>query len=254
MRHLRCFVCCALSSIPPHPGAQARQDLAGEAGHREGGGLGDRGVYLGGTAQYIGGREIRVTGDRGAGMRQQLLSRGGSLRCRLGRPTPTPKTPHPSPPYKPKPKPIQVYEASGSLVAATWLKTPVVLPPGASFDDYLAMELPADEVEEVRAVGSSVPACVLRAACVCLVSAAAQGAANAGPRGQPSKAPLATTPTPAPSRLPPQVPVDPLSPPEKPKTPKTSTAKQQHQAAVAPLSPPKAPEGPLAGVSGAGWG
>lgn len=43
-----------------------------------------------------------------------------------------------------------MYEASGSLVAATWLKAPVVLPPGTSYDEYLAMQLPADEVEEVR--------------------------------------------------------------------------------------------------------
>jgi hypothetical protein len=35
------------------------------------------------------------------------------------------------------------------MVAATWLKTPVVLPPGATFDDYLAMQLPEDEVQEM---------------------------------------------------------------------------------------------------------
>ena len=43
----------------------------------------------------------------------------------------------------------QVYEASGNLVAATWQKAAVVLPPGAPFDAYLAAQLPADVVEEM---------------------------------------------------------------------------------------------------------
>ena len=45
--------------------------------------------------------------------------------------------------------PPQVYECSGSMVAAACRKVPVVLPPGASFDDYLTLPLPADELEEV---------------------------------------------------------------------------------------------------------
>ncbi|KAL4444592.1 hypothetical protein ABPG77_002409 [Micractinium sp. CCAP 211/92] len=43
----------------------------------------------------------------------------------------------------------EVYEASGSLVAATYEKAAVVVPPEASFEDYLDMELPADTVQEV---------------------------------------------------------------------------------------------------------
>lgn len=43
----------------------------------------------------------------------------------------------------------EVYEASGSLVAATWEKAAVVVPPGASFEDYLEMQLPADTIQEV---------------------------------------------------------------------------------------------------------
>ncbi|KAL4448118.1 hypothetical protein ABPG75_005337 [Micractinium tetrahymenae] len=43
----------------------------------------------------------------------------------------------------------EVYEASGSLVAATWEKAAVVIPPEASFEEYLDMELPADTVQEV---------------------------------------------------------------------------------------------------------
>lgn len=40
-----------------------------------------------------------------------------------------------------------MYEASGSLVAATWEKAAVVVPPGASFEDYLEMQLPADTIQ-----------------------------------------------------------------------------------------------------------
>ena len=47
------------------------------------------------------------------------------------------------------PGPPQVYECSGSLVAAACRKVPVVLPPGATFEEYLALQLPEDEVEEV---------------------------------------------------------------------------------------------------------
>ena len=43
------------------------------------------------------------------------------------------------------------------MVAATWLKTPVVLPPGATFDDYLATQLPEDEVQEMPVDPLSAP-------------------------------------------------------------------------------------------------
>ncbi|PRW33819.1 Ankyrin repeat domain-containing 13C isoform B [Chlorella sorokiniana] len=53
----------------------------------------------------------------------------------------------------------EVYEASGSLVAATWQKAPVVLPPDCSFEEYLTMELPADVTDEMPlAPGDSPPA------------------------------------------------------------------------------------------------
>lgn len=53
----------------------------------------------------------------------------------------------------------QVYEASGSLTACTWIKVPVVVPPEATFHDYLAMQLPADDVAEVPAdpLGAPLP-------------------------------------------------------------------------------------------------
>lgn len=50
----------------------------------------------------------------------------------------------------------QVFEASGSLVAATWEKAAVVVPPGASFEEYLDMELPADAVQVCAVVCVSV--------------------------------------------------------------------------------------------------
>jgi hypothetical protein len=53
----------------------------------------------------------------------------------------------------------EVSEASGSLVAATWQKAPVVLPPDCSFEEYLTMELPADVTDEMPlAPGDSPPA------------------------------------------------------------------------------------------------
>jgi hypothetical protein len=53
-------------------------------------------------------------------------------------------------PHGPAPK---VYEASGFLAAHTWCKVPVVLPPDASFEDYLAMDLPPDKSAEVAPPG-----------------------------------------------------------------------------------------------------
>ncbi|KAL4853055.1 Ankyrin repeat domain-containing protein 13D [Chlorella vulgaris] len=43
----------------------------------------------------------------------------------------------------------EVYEASGFLSASTWLKVPVQLPPATSFDQYLQLQLPPDEVAEI---------------------------------------------------------------------------------------------------------
>lgn len=43
----------------------------------------------------------------------------------------------------------EVFEASGSLVAATWQKAAVVLPSGASWEEYLDMEMPEDVVQEM---------------------------------------------------------------------------------------------------------
>ncbi len=42
---------------------------------------------------------------------------------------------------------LQVYEASGSLVAAAYEKAAVGVPPEATFEEYLEMELPADTVQ-----------------------------------------------------------------------------------------------------------
>lgn len=42
-----------------------------------------------------------------------------------------------------------MYEASGFLSASTWLKVPVQLPPATSFDQYLQLQLPPDEVAEI---------------------------------------------------------------------------------------------------------
>jgi hypothetical protein len=53
--------------------------------------------------------------------------------------------------------PQQVHEASGSMAASTMFKAPVQLPSGATFDDYLAMQLPEDEVAELSADWSEGP-------------------------------------------------------------------------------------------------
>lgn len=44
---------------------------------------------------------------------------------------------------------VQVYECTGKLSAVQTSKAPLTLPPGASFEEYLSLELAADAREDL---------------------------------------------------------------------------------------------------------
>ncbi|PSC68048.1 Ankyrin repeat domain-containing 13C [Micractinium conductrix] len=112
----------------------------------------------------------------------------------------------------------EVYEASGSLATAIWHKTPVVLPPGAAFEEYLEMDLPADEIEEMS-----------------------DGPGSSHHPAQEHAAPPASVPAPPQRAHPARVQVE-AQPPAAPPTPPLPRAHVQAEALPAAPAPPVPPQ------------